>query len=371
MSKNKVVLSISSFFLILGVGFVVYLSVKTNSPAAEKSKEEMVQSYPKMTRKDSADEKVAAKIGDMTISEDELLGEDTMIYYEIQQREYEFKMARLRRIVTQKFLDQKTRELGIGQEEFVRKYVVQDKNINPTESEIIQFAKEQNLPDINEMKKNKEAFDQVKQFLRMKKEFDLVQVEVNKWTQTNKVDYFFKRPSLPFKLKEHVSPAWGDNNAKVVIFKFSDFECPFCARANKTLMKMKEKYKDKIRVVFKHYPLPIHKNAKNAAKASVCVHQQKPIAFWKYSEILMRNQKDLGLGALTSYAKEVGIIGAKFQECMSDPNTEMLVNEDIEVAEKLGLQTTPVFFVNGEMITGNAPVEVFEEVIDYHLNHKE
>jgi len=124
-------------------------------------------------------------------------------------------------------------------------------------------------------------------------------------------------------------------------------------------------------LVYKHYPLPIHKNAKNAAKASVCVHQQKPLAFWKYSEILMQNQKDLGLGALTSYAKEVGVITSKFQECMADSNTEMLVNEDIELAEKLGLQTTPVFFVNGEMIAGNAPVEVFEEVIDYHLNHKE
>ena len=370
MSKNKFVLSISSLFLVLGVSFVVYLSVKTNAPAKEEVKE-VKEGYPKMTRKDSSDEKVMAKVGDLTISEDELLGEDTLVYYEIKQREYEFKMARLRRIVTQKFLDQKTRELGIGQEEFVRKYVVKDTNITPSESEISQFAKEQNLPELSEMKKNPEAFEQVKQFLRMKKEFDLVQVEVNKWTQTNKVEYFFQRPSLPFKLKEHVSPAWGDMNAKVVIFKFSDFECPFCARANKTLLKMKEKYKDKIRVVYKHYPLPIHKNAKNAAKASVCVHQQKPLAFWKYSEILMRNQKDLGLGALTSYAKDVGIIGAKFQECMSDPNTETLVNEDVELAEKLGLQTTPVFFVNGEMIAGNAPVEVFEEVIDYHLKRKE
>lgn len=370
MSKNGLIILVSLMAAVLGS---TYLIIAKEPNVKKYAVDAQDYSYPKLNPAsgDKSKPDIVAKIGDLEINEETLIGADGLMLYEIQQQEFEFKMGRLRRLVTEHFVETKAKELKISPEDFIRNHIVKGKNLTPSESEMINFAKDQGLPDFNQIKSNQAAYDQIAQFIRMKKEYDLVQVEVNKWTKKNKVSYFFDRPSLPMKIPEYSSPAWGPVKAKVVIFKFSDFECPFCSRAGKTLLKIKQKYQDSVRIVYKHFPLENHLNAKSAAIASVCIHEQKPMGFWEFYESMLDKHDKISPELLRAEAKKLKINMAKFDECLTAPASEATVLQDMELANRMGLESTPVFFINGEIIKGSAPMEAFEEIINYHLNKKD
>lgn len=371
MGKNTLILLVSLVSVILGGSYLI----ATNEPQMKKYAVDAHDSaYPKLnhkTDKEKESNKIMAKIGDFEISEDQLVGTDGLILYEIKQQEFEFRMGRLRRLVTDHYVQMKSKELSISPEDFIRNHVVKGQNITPTEKEIENFAKEQNLPNFAQIKANPQAYAQISQFIRMKKEFDLVQIEVNHWTKKNSVNYYFPRPTIPIKIPEYSSPAWGPVKAKVVIFKFSDFECPFCSRAGATLLKLKQKYQDSIRIVYKHYPLPSHTNAKAAALTAICIQSQKPMGFWKFYESMLDKHNKISVNLLRQEASKLKLDMAEYDKCLTDPVTEATMLQDIELAERLGIESTPVFFINGEMIKGSAPMEAFEEIINYHLQEKE
>lgn len=364
MKKNLLILLVCAVCLVLGGAFLIF----SKEPTMKKYvSEEQDRAYPKLNSKENNNPKVVAKIDGQEVTEEDLLGQDGLVYYEIKQQEFEFKFGRLRRIIIDKFLQSQSQAMGISPEDFVRNHIVKGKILKPSEQEIKLFAQEQNLPNFDQIKSNPQAYAQIEQFIRMKKEFDLVQIEVNKWSQNHNIEYYFPRPALPMTIPEYASPAWGPVKAKVVIFKFSDFECPFCSRAGKTLMKLKQKYQDKIRIVYKHYPLPSHPHAKEAAFTSVCIAQQKPMGFWKFYESMLDKHDKITAALLMAEAKKQKLNMDDFEKCLQDPTTEATVAQDVELAERIGLESTPVFFINGEMIKGAAPMEAFEEIIDYHL----
>lgn len=309
---------------------------------------------------------IIAKIGDLEITEEDVVSQDSLILYSIQQQEYEFKMGRIRRIITEQYLNQKSLESKLNPQEYVKKYIVKGKNIEPNESEIMDFARDQGVEDYSQLKANPDVLKQMKQFLSMKKEFDLVQDEITKWMKTQKVSYHLKRPSLPMEIPEYTSPAWGPREAPVKIFMFSDFECPYCAKAGQTILKIKEKYGDKIRLVYKHFPLAIHKNAMIAAQASVCIEQNKVLGFWQYFKVMLNKHDNLSASSIRNDSIKI-IEAKKYDECLNLPSTEATVLQDVQLGEKIGLESTPVFFVNGEMIKGNVPYDIFVNTIEEHL----
>ncbi len=194
---------------------------------------------------------------------------------------------------------------------------------------------------------------------------------VASYTKKNPVELYLQRPRAPeinFNLAE--SPSWGSDKAPVTIVEYSDFQCPFCRRADDSVVKeLKKKFgKNKVRVVFKHFPLSIHKEAKPASMASMCVHEQNKAKFWKYHDLLFQNQRKLGSEDLKSYAKKVGVDLKKFDECMSSRKYDKMVQADFDEGVKLGVNSTPSFFVNSQPILGARPVEEFAELIEEELS---
>lgn len=323
-----------------------------------------------LTKKDNKD-LILGKIGEHQISMEDLIGSDALMFYDLESQMFEFKKGRFRKIVMDYYLSTKSNELKISKNDFIRNHLIKNQNTTPSEKEIEDFIKTQNLGNIDEIKKHSNTYDRIIEFIRMKKEFDIIQVYVNNWAKVNTVEYYFNRPIIPIKIPENTSPAWGPVGAKVVITKFSDFECPFCAKSGKTLLNIKKKYGDKIRVVYKHFPLDMHKNAKNAALTSICIQEQKPIAFWEFYEDSLNLYNNLEKDTLYKLVKNSKVNLEEFKNCMERPTTEALLNLDIELGNRIGLQSTPVFFINGEMIKGNVSQEHFEEVIDYYLNKED
>jgi protein-disulfide isomerase len=169
-----------------------------------------------------------------------------------------------------------------------------------------------------------------------------------------------ERKCVPFEGK-----AKGSSKAQVTIVEFSDFQCPFCSRVLPTLDRLIKEYPDKIRVFFKHNPLPFHSDAPLAAQAAVAAEAQGK--FWQMHDILFKNQQNIKRPDLEKYAKEIGLDVEKFKKDIDSPATKKRVDDDTELGKKLGVQGTPNFFINGRPLRGAVPYEQFKTAVDDEL----
>lgn len=170
----------------------------------------------------------------------------------------------------------------------------------------------------------------------------------------------------PLKVDVGSSPVKGDSNAPITIVEFSDFECPFCKRGTDTAKKIMEMYPGKVKLVFKHAPLPFHQSATPAAKASIAAAKQGK--FWEYHDVLFSSQGQLAPDVNAEFyvktAKDLGLNVDKFKADLKGEDIEKTLKSDQAEGQKLSVQGTPAFFVNGVAVRGAYPVEHFKMIID-------
>jgi protein-disulfide isomerase len=160
----------------------------------------------------------------------------------------------------------------------------------------------------------------------------------------------------------------GPANAPVEVIEFSDFQCPYCLRAHPTVNQVLSTYGDRIRLVYRHYPLPNHPNARPAAEASQCAAEQGK--FWQYYDRLFADQTKLSTEALKQSAAELGMDAGRFNACVDSHKYKDQVEADIKDGNDAGVSGTPAFFINGRMLTGAQPFEAFKRIIDEELELK-
>ena len=147
----------------------------------------------------------------------------------------------------------------------------------------------------------------------------------------------------------------GPATAPVTIVEFSDFQCPFCSRAVPTIDQVEERYGDRIRIVFRHYPLPFHQNAMGAAEASVEVYEQAgDAAFWAYHDLLFENQRSLEEENLVSLARRVrGVNAEGVRAALRDHRHRARVQSDMDAMTAAGMRVgTPTFLVGTRQVRG-------------------
>jgi protein-disulfide isomerase len=163
-------------------------------------------------------------------------------------------------------------------------------------------------------------------------------------------------------------PARGPAKAPIEVIEFSDFQCPFCMRAHPTIEQVLSTYGDRVRLVYRHYPLPNHPNARPAAEASACAAEQGK--FWPYYDRLFANQSRLQDVDLKRHAADLGLDTGKFNACVDTHKFQALVNADVHAGEEAGVNGTPAFFINGRMLSGAQPFSEFKRIIDEELELK-
>lgn len=165
--------------------------------------------------------------------------------------------------------------------------------------------------------------------------------------------------------KDHVR---GDFKAPITLVEYSDFECPFCERHYPTLKKILSDYKDKVRLVYKHFPLAsLHANAQKAAEASECADEQGK--FWEYHDKLFEQQSSgYSLANFKQWAEDLNLQTSKFNDCLDSGKYADKVRSDEADGQNRGVQGTPATFVNGQLVSGAVPYEEFKSVIDQILN---
>ncbi len=156
----------------------------------------------------------------------------------------------------------------------------------------------------------------------------------------------------------------GPSDAEVIVLKFSDFQCPYCAIASANMKDFTEEHTDDVLYVYKQLPLvSIHPEAEPAAKASWAAEQQGQ--FWLYHDGLFAFQDKLGEDYYVELAEQIGLDIEQFNRDRNSPEADAAIKQDIALAEALDIRGTPNFLVTNTdtsfLFPGNTPLEVFEE----------
>lgn len=174
-------------------------------------------------------------------------------------------------------------------------------------------------------------------------------------------------------------PVRGNAGSKVTIVNFDDFQCPFCSRMHSTLFpNLLKTYGDRVKIIYKDYPLvEIHPWAMHAAIDGNCLAEQSNEAYWNYADYVHANQKQIAgtnpgeaLLNLDKVAREQGtkqnVDQQKLDACMKKQD-ESAVRASMAEGDKLGVDSTPTLFVNGERLAGAVPEEQMRTIIDRAL----
>lgn len=279
----------------------------------------------------------------------------------IRQQEYDIKYRGLMDLLFLKLQQQEAAKEGITVEDYFKKHVT-DQTKEPTEDEITQTLNRyrSRLP-----KDEKQARQKVVDFLKSQKVRQ--QEETFKKELLAKANYqvLLEPIRVPIPMNEKDSII-GAKDAPITIVEFSDFQCPYCARAYKTVKELLKEYEGKIKIVFKHFPLQFHKQARPASLAALCAGEQGK--FEAMHDWLFEHRTKLNEDGFKQAAEELGLDMEKFNACFSQKTYDDFINKTMEEAQKMGVSATPTFFINGRMLQGAQPIQAFKEIIDQELS---
>jgi protein-disulfide isomerase len=282
---------------------------------------------------------------------------------EHQQKMHDLKRAGLEVLITKKLVERKSKAAGLEVEEFVKREV-DAKVTAPSEQEMKSLydqakASGQPLPPYEQVK------GEIDRYLRNQRTNDARRAFYDKLRSEAKVEVLLPAYQPPRVAVSAEGPSKGPANAPVTIVEFSDFECPYCVRAEDTVKEVLKQYEGKVRLVYRDFPLPNHAHAQKAAEAAHCAGEQQK--YWEMHEKLFANSRALAVPALKGYAKDLGLDAAKFEKCLDSGEKAGAVEAGRKAGEQAGVSGTPAFFVNGMMISGAQPVDAFKALIDAEL----
>jgi protein-disulfide isomerase len=303
--------------------------------------------------------KPPATIGATAVSQDELekaLGTKLM---RLRTEEYNIRRGVLEELIATKLIDAEAARRHVTAEELL-KSEVDAKIAIPTSTEIEPIydgvadrypgmTKEQAMADIAEAMRRKRSTIRRTEFIKELRATAGVKVNLQP----------------PRVQVEATGPSRGSANAPVTIVEFSDFECPFCGRAVETLQQIEKTYGDRVRIVFRDYPLIMHRTAKRAAEAAHCADEQGK--FWPMHDRLFSKGGPINDGDLTRFAQQAKLDQTAFEACLASGKFKEAWKPSLDDGTRIGVSSTPTFFINGRMLVGAPPYEFFARIIDEEL----
>lgn len=267
---------------------------------------------------------------------------------DLEKKKQELLKRGLEGFVIEKLVQAEAKKRGMANEDALLKAEVEDKVPQPSDDEI------------------KKVYDQAKASGQLPEQVTVDQVKpdiikmLTEQTRREKAQALFAdlkskadvTITLPEKRTqvEAIGPSKGPENAPVTIVEFSDFQCPFCGKAKGTVDEVVKQYGDKVRLVFRHFPLSFHENAPKAAEAAACAQDQGK--FWEMHDALYANGGRLAPADLVEVARRVGLDVDRFRAELLDGAYAGRVARDEDAARAAGIASTPTFIVNGVPHTG-------------------
>lgn len=221
-----------------------------------------------------------------------------------------------------------------------------------------------------ELSKSKEPYEAVRgkilDIIRQNRESKALTAYIEKLRAAANVVVTLAPPKAEFDVSK--SPRFGSSTAPVQLVEFADYECPYCQKVHPYIKKLREEFAGKVSVVFKDLPLPNHPKAQKAAEASRCAGAAGK--YWEYHDLLFSGG-GLDVKQLKQYARELGLDGARFDQCLDKGEYTAAVQSDLTEAQELGLNGTPSFFLNDQFFSGAVDYESLRDMVNKELARKQ
>lgn len=305
---------------------------------------------------------VVATVGSVTITRGEVEENVSSELAEVETARYKILRGGVDELVANALFEQEAKAKGVTVETLQQTEVL-DKVPAPSDEEV------KKLFDDNQEQLQGQAFEDVKDrlvdFLKGRGTQGRYTAYIAELKKKYPTKIALRPPTVEVALGD--IPPLGPADAPITIVEFSDYECPFCKRAEASIEEVKKVYGDKVRLAYRHYPLPFHANARPAAQASLCANEQGK--FWPFHDKVMA-ANDLSAANLQQIASDVGLDRKQFDDCVAAGKFADQIDKDLAAGQAAGVNGTPAFFINGRMLDGAQPFEKFQEIIDEELEAK-
>ncbi|MGH9362118.1 MAG: thioredoxin domain-containing protein, partial [Thermoanaerobaculia bacterium] len=274
--------------------------------------------------------------------------------------QHEVLESSLEQVVQDRMIDAEAKAKGVSKEEYLK---TEAGAAEATDADADKFYEENKARIPRPL--DDQLRGQIKQYLTAQRQQEARQKLMAQLEGKHEVSYKLEPQRVEVAA---TGPAKGPDSAPVTIVEFSDFQCPYCARLAPTLDQVVANYGDKVRLVFRQFPLDMHPDARKAAEAALCANEQGK--FWQLHDAMFQNQQQLAVDALKTKATELGLNGEQFNACLDSGKYGQQVTTDLQAGSQAGVSGTPALFVNGRFINGAVPYEEIAKVINDELKRK-
>jgi len=306
----------------------------------------------------------AARVGDEVITLEEVEQGVKPQLAKLEEQRFEILDQRLEQLIGERLIAQEAKRRNVSVEDLL-KTEVHAKAPDVPESDVTAFMNQNKgrMPKMDDKELRLKVWD----YLRSQKVNEQKQAYVQGLRAQTKVTVLLEEPISPrFGVSGDRGYTRGPKDAPVTIVEFSDFQCPFCKTATNTIKQVLDKYPEKVRLVFRDYPLAsLQPQAPKAHEAARCAGEQSK--FWEYHDVLFERSPKMSPQDLKQYAQDLNLDVAAFNQCFDTGKYKAEVDKDFQEGVGLGLTGTPSFFINGRQVVGAQPLSAFQKVIDGEL----
>jgi protein-disulfide isomerase len=310
-----------------------------------------------------ADE-VLVEAGDVKITRAELEKREANRLAPIRQQEYQLLRQAASDMMAERLLDKEAAARGVSRDALLKE--IDAKAEAPAQAEVISIF-DQNKQRLPAGMTEDEAKQEIQERLRQR--------NVSQARTKYKEDVLARSglrihldPPRTEVVIPAIAPATGPDQAPVTIVEFSDYQCPYCQKAEPTVQEVLSRYPGKIRLVHRDFPLDNHQRALPVSRAAYCAGEQGK--FWEYHRNVYSKPTDFSDEDLKKRAGEVGLDAAAFGTCYASNKHDETIRGAAGQGSSLGVTGTPTFFINGRMLVGAQPFEAFRAIIDEELAAK-
>lgn len=272
---------------------------------------------------------------------------------------HELRSQAIDNMINERLIEREAKLRGIESQQLMEEEA--GKRTGVTEAEVLAFW-ERNKASMGEVD-FETAASTIRQHLERRKAPQAAQQFIAELRKDANVEVLIEVPRIEIAA---TGASLGPEDAPVTIVEFSDYQCPFCRRAEPIIEQVLERYPEKVRFVFQHFPLDsIHPRARAASEAALCAGDQDK--FWPYHALLFEEGADLEVAGLEAAAEQAELDVPSFRTCVDERRHRAVVDADVSAGRAAGVTGTPAFFVNGIGLKGAQPVEEFARIIDAEL----
>jgi protein-disulfide isomerase len=302
-----------------------------------------------------------ATVAGQAIYEQDLMSVAGPGLLDLRKQEYKLKSDALNQAIRNKLIEVEAKKKGLSSEELL-KQEVDSKIPEPSDDE----AKGYYLAVRSQITL---TFDQIKSQVKQLLRGAEIQQAREKYADSlrDKIEVVVLLQPPVVQVGYDAARMKGDANAPITIVEFADFQCPFCSKVQPLLKDVLAKYKGKVKLAYRDFPLaPIHPHAEMAAEASRCALAQGK--FWEMHDAMYADQSKLDEAALVTTAAGLGVDRQSFESCLKSNKYKELVQQDFQAGSEAGVNATPSFLINGEFLSGAQSDADFATIIDRQLS---